>query len=48
MRYLTLPEVLELHSRILQESGGGAGVRDIGALESSLSQPRATFSDQDL
>jgi len=48
MRHLTLAEVLELHRRILAESGGSAGVRDLGALESAVAQPLASFGGQDL
>jgi hypothetical protein len=33
MRYLGLAEVLSLHQRILAETGGADGVRDLGALE---------------
>ena len=31
MRYLTLGEVVELHQRLLQATGGAAGIRDSGA-----------------
>jgi death-on-curing protein len=48
MRYLTLHEVLEAHERILQQSGGGPGVLNLGALESALAQPHMTFDGQDL
>ena len=48
MRYLTLPEVLELHRRLLAQSGGAGGLRDIGALESAVAQPRMTFEATDL
>jgi death-on-curing protein len=48
MRYLTLSEVVELHRRILRMSGGRPGIRDLGALESALAQPRATFDLSDL
>ena len=48
MRYLTLGEVVILHRAIVTETGGAAGVRDLGALESALAQPRATFDAQDL
>lgn len=48
MRYLTLDEVLELHRLILEQSGGAAGLRDLGALESALAQPHMTFGGQDL
>lgn len=48
MRYLTLSEALELHRRVIGESGGALGVLDIGALESALAQPRMTFGGKDL
>lgn len=48
MRYLTLGEVVELHRSIVESSGGAAGVRDLGALESALAQPRSTFEGVDL
>ena len=48
MRYLTLNEVLELYLRIIEQSGGAAGVRDLNALESALAQPRMTFEGRDL
>lgn len=47
-RYLTLNEVLDLHRRIIEQSGGSLGVRDLGALESALAQPRATFAGEEL
>ena len=48
MRYLTLGEVIALHRVILEGSGGSIGVRDLGALESALAQPRASFDGVDL
>ena len=48
MRYLTLGEVVELHQRILAQTGGAQGVRDLGLLESALAQPKATFDGTDL
>ena len=48
MRYLTLEEVQELHSRVVAQSGGSLGVRDLGLLLSSIAQPRMTFDGQDL
>ncbi len=43
MRYLTLGEVVALHRAILAATGGADGIRDLGALESALAQPKATF-----
>ncbi|MCL0074423.1 type II toxin-antitoxin system death-on-curing family toxin [Dehalococcoidia bacterium] len=48
MRYLSLLEVLELHETIIASSGGLRGIRDIGALESAINQPRLTFDQSDL
>jgi death on curing protein len=48
MRYLTLGEVLELHRRIISQSGGSSGLRDLKALESAIAQPRTSFGGTDL
>lgn len=48
MRYLTLAETLDLHARLITQSGGTAEIRDLGALESAVAQPRASFAGQDL
>jgi len=36
MRYLSLGQVVELHRRLIEASGGAAGIRDLGALESAV------------
>jgi death-on-curing protein len=48
IRYLALVEVLNLHRQIIEQSGGALGVRDLGALQSALAQPRMTFGGEDL
>ena len=48
MRYLTLGEVLELHRRIIEQSGGAGGVRDLGGVESAVAQPQMTFGGDEL
>lgn len=48
MRYLTLGEVVDLHRRILQATGGASGIRDFGVLESAVAQPKATSGGVDL
>ena len=48
MRYLSIGEVLELYRRVIEATGGGFGLRDLGALLSSLAQPRMTFEGADL
>jgi death-on-curing protein len=46
IRYLALIEVVELHRQIIEQSGGALGIRDRGALESALAQPRITFGGE--
>ncbi|SRR6266498_4367214 len=48
MRYITVSEVLGIYRRIMQQTGGLVGIRDLGALESAVAQPYATFDDQEL
>lgn len=48
MRYLSLEEVLELHHMLVEQSGGGVGLRDQRLLESAVAQPRMTFGGLDL
>jgi len=46
--FLTLEEVLEIHRLQLERWGGADGIRDLGALESAIAQPRATFGGEHL
>jgi death-on-curing protein len=46
--YLALEEVLLLHARLIQRTGGSGGVRDLGLLDSALARPQATFGGEDL
>lgn len=48
MRYLTLSEILDLHRKIIGQTGGANGVLNLGSLESALAQPRMTFAGTDL
>jgi death-on-curing protein len=48
MRYLSLGEIVDLHQALLNQTGGAAGIRDVGMLESALAQARATFGGADL
>ena len=43
MIYLTAEQVLFLHDRLVEETGGEHGVRDVGGLESALARPQAAF-----
>ncbi len=37
-----------LHSRIVEQTGGSHGVRDIGLLESAVHRPQSAFAGQEL
>lgn len=48
MKYLTVEQVLFLHARVIEETGGSHGVGDIGLLESAVARPQAVFEGEDL
>lgn len=48
MTYLTAEQILFLHARLVAETGGSHGVRDLSMLLSAVGRPRASFDDQDL
>lgn len=48
MSVLTAEQVLFLHARLIQETGGSHGVRDVGLLESAVARPQATFDGEEL
>lgn len=48
MNYLAPEQVLFIHARLVTETGGAHGVRDLGLLLSALARPQATFDGQDL
>lgn len=48
MRYLTVGDVVEIYERIVAQTGGAVGIRDRGALESAVGQPRMAFGGQAL
>lgn len=48
MRYLSLAEVLLLHRLVMEQSGQQSVLRDLGAVESAVAQPRQTFGGDDL
>lgn len=41
-------KVIELHEKIIEETGGIQGIRDEGILESALAAPFITFGKKDL
>jgi death-on-curing protein len=48
MNFLTPEQVLFLHARLIEETGGSHGVRDLGLLLSALGRLQASFDNQDL
>ena len=48
MKYLAPEQVLFIHARLIAETGGMHGVRDIGLLESAVARPQATFDGAEL
>lgn len=46
--YLTTEQVLVVHFRLIQETGGSQGLRDLSLLESAVARPRAGFGDTEI
>lgn len=46
--YLSVRQILFIHARLVAETGGGSGVRDLGLLQSATARPQATFDGRDL
>ena len=48
MKYLTAEQVLFIHARLIEETGGSHGVRDLNMMMSALGRVQASFDNQDL
>lgn len=48
MNYLNSQQVLFIHARLIAETGGQTGLRDLHLLESAIARPLATFDGSDL
>jgi death-on-curing protein len=46
--YLTAEQVLFIHARLIAQTGGSHGVRDLGLLLSAVARAMATFDGQDI
>ena len=46
--YLTAQQILFIHARLIDATGGEHGVRDLGLLEAAVARPQVTFSNEDL
>jgi death-on-curing protein len=48
VNYLSAEQVLFIHARLIKETGGEHGVRDLDMLLSAIGRPQAGFDNQDL
>lgn len=48
MIFLTPEQVLFIHARLITETGGSHGVRDLSMLLSAVGRPQTSFDNQDL
>jgi len=48
VNYLTTHQLLFLHWRLIDETGGSHGLQDLALLESAVDRPRATAKGEDL
>ena len=48
MKYLSPEQILFIHFRLIEETGGGYGIRDMEMLLSAVERPKASFDGQDL
>jgi death-on-curing protein len=48
MKTLSPEQVLFIHARLVAETGGIHGIRDLGLLESAVARPQATFNGLEL
>ena len=48
MNYLTAAQVLFIHGRLIVETGGASGIRDLELLEAAVARPQATFDGEDI
>ena len=48
MILLTVEEILSLHEKLIDKTGGSLGVRDMGLLESAVYSTETSFEDTEL
>ena len=46
--FLSVQQVLFVHARMIDTTGGGHGIRDLGLLQSAVARPQSTFDGVDL
>jgi len=45
MILLTIDEIVSLHEKLIEKTGGSSGIRDIGLLESAINSAENSFED---
>jgi death-on-curing protein len=48
VKYLSVAQVAFLHARLIEETGGSHGIRDISLFQSAVARPQATFDGEEL
>lgn len=48
MRKLSVSDIILLHQKVIDKTGGSPGIRDIGLIDSAVSRAYATFGGNDL
>jgi death-on-curing protein len=48
MRGLAVSDIIVLHQKVVNKTGGSHGIRDIGLIESAVNRANATFGGNDL
>lgn len=48
VRYVIAEQAIFYQQKIIKETGGSLGLRDLGLLESAISRPKASFGGKDL
>jgi death-on-curing protein len=46
--YLSVEQIVALHSALIEQFGGSKGLRDSGGLDAAAARPAATFGGEDL
>lgn len=48
MIFLTIDEIIELHSKLIEKTGGCQGIRDKNLIESAIYSSMASFADTEI
>jgi death-on-curing protein len=48
MDFLSAEQILFIHARLIEETGGSHGVRDLNGLLAAVGRPQGSFDDQEL